>query len=84
MERADRWSIEPEQTPALEHAIDDRVCEVLVVQDAPPALQRLVRRKDHRPVAAMPLVDDVEEHVGDIGAVCEHSARASTPAVAMR
>jgi hypothetical protein len=40
-------------------------------RDAPPRLQRFVRRKDHRPLPPVSLVDDVEEHIGRVGAVRE-------------
>ena len=37
----------------------------------PQAFERLVGGEDHRALAPMPLVDDVEEHVGGVGAVGE-------------
>ena len=45
--------------------------EVFVVEHAAPRLERLVGGEDHGPMAAMPLVDDVKEHVGRVGAVRE-------------
>ena len=71
MQRPDRGSIEAYQAPALEHAIDDRLPEILVMQDAAPCLQCLVRGEDHRAMPTMPLVDHVKEHVGGIRAVRE-------------
>ena len=71
MEGADRGSIEPQKTTALEHAIDDGVGEVFVVQHATPRFQRFVGGEDHRTVPPMALVDDVEEHVRRVGAVRE-------------
>jgi hypothetical protein len=66
-----RWPIECKHTTALENPIDDCVCEVFVVQHTPPPGERCVRGDDHRPLPAMSIVDDVEEHVGGIGAVRE-------------
>jgi hypothetical protein len=36
-------------------------CQLVVVQHSTPRLQGLVGREDHRAMAPMPLVDDVEE-----------------------
>jgi hypothetical protein len=41
------------------------------MQHAPPPCKRFVRGEDHRPLLAMSIVHDVEEHVGSIGAVRE-------------
>jgi hypothetical protein len=71
MKCSDRGTIEPYEAATLEHPVDDRLSEVFVVQDAAPRLQRFVRREDHGPVATMPFVDDVKEHVGRISAVRE-------------
>jgi hypothetical protein len=71
MQRADRRPIEPYEAATLEDAIDDRLPEILVVQHAAPRLQCLVRCKDHGPVAAMPFIHDVKEHVRRVGAVGE-------------
>ena len=71
MERADGGAVEPQQPASLEHAVDDRLGEVVVVEHAAPRLERLVRCKDHRAVPPMSLVDDMEEHIGGVGAVRE-------------
>ena len=71
MEGAHRRSIEPQETSALEHAIDDRLGQILVVEHSPPRFQRFVRREDHRPMPAMTLIDHVKEHVGGVGAIGE-------------
>jgi hypothetical protein len=71
VEGADGGAIEPQQPPALEHAIDDGLRQILVVQYSPPGCQGLICRKDHRTMPPMALVDDVEEHVGGIGPVRE-------------
>lgn len=66
-----RWTVELEQPPPFEYAIDDCLREVGVVKHPAPFGQRLVGRHDHRPLSQMALVDDVEEHVGGVGAVGE-------------
>jgi hypothetical protein len=71
VQRSDRRPIEAYEAAALEDAIDDRLPEILIEEDASPRLQRLVGREDHRAVTAMPLVDHVKEHVRGIGAVRE-------------
>jgi hypothetical protein len=59
-----------EEPAALEHTIEDGLCENLVVQDSSPCVHRFVRGKDHR---AMPLVDDVKESVRGVKAIGEVS-----------
>lgn len=92
MEGSHRGPIEPEQAAALEHAIDDGLREVVVMQDAAPGVQRLVRREDHRAAPTMPFVDDMKQHVCGVGAVGEiadlvdlcgasHKSINATPAV---
>src|SRR6188472_2136550 len=71
MERPDGGAVEAYEAAALEDAIDDRLPEILVMQHAAPCLQRFVGREDHRTATAMPLVDDVKEHVRCVGAVRE-------------
>jgi DNA polymerase III epsilon subunit-like protein len=46
VERADRWSIEANQSATLEHAIDDGARSSS--SSTRSGLQRFVRRKDHR------------------------------------
>ena len=41
MQRPDRGSIEAYQAPALEHAINDRLPQILVMQDAAQAFRPL-------------------------------------------
>ena len=62
-------SVEREQAPALKDAIDNGVREVVVMQHVSPGRERFVRGEEHGPLPAMAVVDDVEEHVGGIGAV---------------
>lgn len=64
-------AIEPEKPSTLEHAIDDGLGKVLVVQYAAPRLKRSVCREDHRAMTLVPFVDHVKEHVGGVGAVGE-------------
>ena len=59
------------KAPALEHPIDDRLREILVVEHSAPGRERLVGGEDHRALALVPIVDDVEEHVRRVGAVGE-------------
>lgn len=68
---AHRRAIQGEQSAALEDAIEDGLCEVVVVEHVAPGGQRLVGREDHRPLLPVPIVDDVEEHVGGVGPVRE-------------
>ena len=57
MERAHRRTIKSEQALAFEHATDDGLREILVVQDLGPAFQRCVRREDHWSQLTVTLVD---------------------------
>jgi hypothetical protein len=66
-----RRAIQGEEATALEHAIDNRVCEVFIMQHASPLVQRFIRGEDHRAFLAMPIIDDVKQHVGGVGAARE-------------
>src|SRR3989442_11935663 len=61
-----RRAIQREEATALKDAIDNRVREVFIMQHASPLVQRFIRGEDHRPLLAMPIVDDVKEHVGRV------------------
>jgi hypothetical protein len=65
------FGVEREELAAFQDAIDDRVGEVLVVEDAAPRGDRCVRGEDHRARSTMPFVDDMEEHVGRVCALGE-------------
>jgi hypothetical protein len=69
--RTHRGSVEGQQAAALQDPIDDSLGEVLVVKDAAPSVRRLVRGEDHRVLAAVPVVDHMEEHVGGVRSVGE-------------
>ncbi|MEY4509355.1 MAG: hypothetical protein RLZZ450_1477 [Pseudomonadota bacterium] len=56
---------------SLEYPVEDRLGEVVVVQDVAPGPQLLVRREDHGLAREVALVDDTEEHVGGIRCVHE-------------
>jgi hypothetical protein len=56
---------------AFEHAIDDGLSEVVVMEHGAPGVGVLVAGEDHGALVAMPTVDDVVEHVGRVGAVRE-------------
>ena len=56
---------------ALEHAVEDRLGEIRIVQDPAPRGERLVRGEDHRPPVQVAVVDDLEEHVGRVRPVAE-------------
>jgi hypothetical protein len=45
--------------------------EIFIVQNAAPGGKRLIGGKDHRALAFVPFVDDVEEHVRGVGAIGE-------------
>ncbi len=66
-----RRAVELKQAAALEDAVEDRLGEIVVVQHPAPGGERLVGGEDHRAPALVALVDDVEEHVGGVGAVGE-------------
>jgi hypothetical protein len=66
-----RRTIEREEPTTLEDAVDDRVREVFVMQHATPLVQGFIRGEDHRAFLAMPIVDDVKEHVGGVGCARE-------------
>ena len=61
------------RAPELEMApaIEDRLGEIVVVEDPPPGGQRFVRREDHGSVMQVAVVDDLEQDIGRIGAVAE-------------
>ena len=63
--------VQGEQAPALEDPIHDGVREIVVVEDAAPRRDGLVRRKDHGSLLPVAVVDDVEEHVGGVRAIGE-------------
>jgi hypothetical protein len=67
----DRGPIEPEVSTAFEYAVDDRVGEIVVVQDVSPALGVLVGGEHHRASANVSIIDHVVEDVGRVGAVGE-------------
>ena len=58
-----RGSIELEDSPAVQDAVNDRVGEVIVVQHRTPTSRVLVGGEDHRASLDVTLVDDVEEDV---------------------
>ena len=71
MRSSQRRTIEHEETPTLEDPIDNRVRQVVIVKDSAPRVERLVRGEDHRALLAVPIVDDMKQHVGRVGAVRE-------------
>jgi len=56
---------------ALEDPIEDGLRKVGVVQHPSPRPERLVRREEQGPAVQVAVVDDLEEHVGRVGAVAE-------------
>jgi hypothetical protein len=66
-----RGTIKGQEAPPLEDAINDRVREIVVVEDAAPGGQGLVGREDHRAPVTMAITDDMKEHVGRVGPVGE-------------
>ncbi len=66
---AHRRTVQREESAALEDAIDDGKCEIVIMEHAAPSGERFVGGEDHRSAAFMAIVDDVEEHVRGIGAV---------------
>jgi len=66
---AHRGPVEGQQATALEDPIDDGLGKIFVVKHAAPSGCRLVGGEDHRVLAAMTVVDHVEEHVGGVCSV---------------
>jgi hypothetical protein len=64
-------AVELDDAAAFEDAVEDGGGEVFVVEDGAPGVEGLVGGEDHRAFSAVALVDDVEEHVGGVGAVGE-------------
>ena len=62
-----RRAIEFEDPAALENATDDDISEVVIVEDGAPTLGG----QEHRFAFLVPLVDDVEQDVGSVGAIGE-------------
>jgi hypothetical protein len=60
MFRAQGRPVEREQASSLEDAIDDGLCEIVVMEHTPPGGERLVGREDHGPLLPMPIVDNVK------------------------
>ena len=58
----------------MQDPIDDRIGQIAVVKHRAPALWVLVRRKEHRALLDVLLVDDVEQQVGRGVAVAQPSA----------
>lgn len=63
--------IELDVTAAFEDAVDDDLCEVVVVEEGAPPFERLVGCEDHRAALEVSLVDDVEEDVRRVVTDCE-------------
>jgi hypothetical protein len=70
---AHRRSVECEEPTTLEDAVDDGLGKILVMEHAAPGAESLVRGEDHGALAAVSIVDDVEEHVCGVGAIGETS-----------
>ena len=71
VKRTDRWAVESDVSAALEDPVEDGLGKVVVVQDATPRRERLVRREHHRPLLEVAFVDDVKEHVRGVFGVGE-------------
>jgi ribosomal protein S5 len=51
--------VESDEATPLEDAVEDGFSEVVIVQDAAPLTQGLIRGEDHRPATEVAGVDDV-------------------------
>ena len=72
MAGAIRRAFKHEQPSSFEGAVDNRARQVVIMQDlAPLGHRRLVGRHEDGLALEMPVVDDVEEDVGGIGAVAQ-------------
>jgi hypothetical protein len=67
--RAHGGAIQLEEPPAFEDAVDDRLGEVRIVKHPAPVLEGLVGCEEHRALAQVAFVDDVEQDVGGVGPV---------------
>ena len=56
---------------ALEHAVEDGLGEIRVVQHAAPRGERLVGGEDHRALVQVAVIHDLEEDVGCVRAIAE-------------
>jgi len=68
MPGAQRWAVELRQASTLKVPIDAGVGEIFVMQRAAPGSERFAGGEDHRALALVTVVDDVEEDVGSVGA----------------
>lgn len=67
-----RGPVEDEEPAAFEGAVDNRLGQLLIMQDRTPGGERgFVGGEDDRAFLQVPLVDDVEEQVGSVQAVGE-------------
>jgi hypothetical protein len=62
-----------DKSSSFQHAIEDRLGQIRIVQHLPPCIDGLVRRKDHRTTMEVPVVDDLKQNVRRIESVTEIS-----------
>jgi len=55
----------------FQDSIEDRSCQVLVVQHLSPLAEGLVGGEDHRPFSEMAVIDHMEQNIGSVGAIAE-------------
>jgi hypothetical protein len=68
--RAVGGAVHDDEAAVLEDTVDNGVCHVVIVQGVAPLGEgRLVGGEDHGPATQVPVVDDVEQDVGGVGAV---------------
>ena len=60
-----------EVAPSFEHAVEDGLSEIRIMEDPAPGTERLVGREQRGAVMQVALIDDVEEEVGGIGPIAE-------------
>jgi hypothetical protein len=65
------WPVEAEESTPFEDPVDDRIGEIVIMQDVAPAPWMLVGGEDHGPSVDVAVVDDVVEDVGGVVAVGE-------------
>jgi hypothetical protein len=61
-----RGAIEADEPSPSQDAVEDRRGQILVEQHLPPLVQGLVGGGDHGPLAQVPVVHHMEEHVGGV------------------
>ena len=60
-------SVELKMSASFKDPVNDGVGQIMVVEHVSPLGEGLVGGEDHRPVAMVAVIDDMEEHIGRVG-----------------